>query len=246
MTESGAHESMQGIETLRQAGADKFDPVRFYYLDVLARRATLQQGPVKRLLHDKLAQALVTLRENFERERNETQQAVGQVVPHYPQAAVELQRLHDGGDFTAVRQRISRLKDSVHGTPLGEMTSQLLQNRSQGAEVSLKGHTAVRPALNATQYFRNTWAKLSIEKRVAQALGKAPMNAGPINSHMLVLRSLALMRDISPDYLNRMTAYVDTLLCLDKCEKQKQATTRTTGDAGAGKRTKSRPARGQR
>jgi hypothetical protein len=50
---------------------------------------------------------------------------------------------------------------------------------------------------------------------VAQALDQAPKNAGPINSHMLVLRSLALMRDIAPDYLNRFMSYVDTLLCLD-------------------------------
>jgi hypothetical protein len=35
-------------------------------------------------------------------------------------------------------------------------------------------------------------------------------NAGPINSHMLVLRSLAMMQAISPDYLSRMISYVDT------------------------------------
>ena len=38
---------------------------------------------------------------------------------------------------------------------------------------------------------------------------------------MLVLRSLALMRDISPDYLNRFMSYADTLLCLDQGEKDK-------------------------
>ena len=32
---------------------------------------------------------------------------------------------------------------------------------------------------------------------------------------MLVLRSLSLMRDLSPDYLNRFVGYVDTLLFLD-------------------------------
>jgi hypothetical protein len=32
---------------------------------------------------------------------------------------------------------------------------------------------------------------------------------------MLVLRSLGLMRDLSPDYLNRFMGYVDTLLFLD-------------------------------
>jgi hypothetical protein len=38
---------------------------------------------------------------------------------------------------------------------------------------------------------------------------------------MLVLRSLGLMRDISPDYLNRFMAHVDTLLCLEEAGKVK-------------------------
>ena len=60
-----------------------------------------------------------------------------------------------------------------------------------------------------------------MQKQVAQAIAQAPQNAGPINSHMLVLRSLGLMRDISPDYLNRFMAHVDTLLCLDEAGKAK-------------------------
>ncbi len=35
------------------------------------------------------------------------------------------------------------------------------------------------------------------------------------------LRSLGLMRDISPDYLNRFMVHVDTLLCLDEADKNK-------------------------
>ena len=54
-----------------------------------------------------------------------------------------------------------------------------------------------------------------------QALEQAPKNAGPINSHALLLRSLALMREISPDYLNRFMSYADTLLCLEQCDKEK-------------------------
>jgi hypothetical protein len=39
---------------------------------------------------------------------------------------------------------------------------------------------------------------------------------------VVALRSLALMRDTSPDYLNRFMAYVDTLLCLDQGDKPVQ------------------------
>ena len=63
--------------------------------------------------------------------------------------------------------------------------------------------------------FRQQLGKISVQKQVTQAIAQAPQNAGPINSHMLVLRSLSLMRDLSPDYLNRFVGYVDTLLFLD-------------------------------
>lgn len=63
--------------------------------------------------------------------------------------------------------------------------------------------------------FRQQLGKISVQKQVSQAIAQAPPNAGPINSHMLVLRSLGLMRDLSPDYLNRFMGYVDTLLFLD-------------------------------
>jgi hypothetical protein len=63
--------------------------------------------------------------------------------------------------------------------------------------------------------FRQQLGKMSVQKQVTQAIAQAPQNAGPINSHMLVLRSLGLMRDLSPDYLNRFMGYVDTLLFLD-------------------------------
>ena len=63
--------------------------------------------------------------------------------------------------------------------------------------------------------FRQQLGKMNVQKKVTQAIAQAPQNAGPINSHMLVLRSLSLMRDLSPDYLNRFMGYVDTLLFLD-------------------------------
>jgi hypothetical protein len=72
--------------------------------------------------------------------------------------------------------------------------------------------------LKTVRESRATWARLSVDKQLALAMKQAPQNAGPINSHMLVLRSLAMMQAISPDYLSRMVSYVDTLLALDPGE----------------------------
>ena len=46
-------------------------------------------------------------------------------------------------------------------------------------------------------------------------MSRTPDNAGPLNSHALVLRSLALMRELSPDYLQRFLAQLDTWMWLE-------------------------------
>ena len=92
----------------------------------------------------------------------------------------------------------------------------LLQDMQAQSAPQASGKTAGWPAENPRiQQFRKQLSQISVQKQVTQAIAQAPQNAGPINSHMLVLRSLGLMRDLSPDYLNRFMAYVDTLLILD-------------------------------
>lgn len=182
------------IASLRQLGADQFDPMRLHYLQVLATRASAHQGPVKRILDAKLAQGLTAFRERFEQAQREAKDTVAPSKECDPRAS------------------------------LGELVRYMAQHSADHVEGSFDGDVGLRRELKTTRYFRNTWSKLSVDKQVTQAIKQAPKNAGPINSHMLVLRSLALMREISPDYLNRFTSYVDALLCLDQCDKEKHVT----------------------
>lgn len=69
--------------------------------------------------------------------------------------------------------------------------------------------------------FRKQLRQISVQKQVSKAIAQAPQNAGPINSHMLVLRALGVMRDISPDYLQRFMTHLDTLLCLEQSEQSR-------------------------
>jgi hypothetical protein len=70
--------------------------------------------------------------------------------------------------------------------------------------------------LKALDDVRNTWARLDAEQRLEQALAQVPTNAGPLNSYHLVLRTLTLMRDVSPEYLQRFMGYVDALMWLER------------------------------
>lgn len=228
---------------LRAVGAAKFDPVRLHYLEVLAQRASAHQGPVKRILDAKLAQALDAFQTRFEHAQRDARDAVDQMTLASPQTAPALQKLLQAGDFKGVAQCIAALKKEAPRASLGELARYIAQHTAQTAEAGgdgQAGNAGLRPELKTTRYFRNTWSKLSVDKQVTQALVQAPKNAGPINSHMLLLRSLALMRDISPDYLNRFTSYADTLLCLDQGGKGKPAPAKKTADAEGPKKPKSR------
>jgi hypothetical protein len=209
------------IASLRTAGADQFDPVRLHYIEVLARRTVAHRGSVKRMLDAKLAQALAAFKERFEQAQCDSRETIAQTVQQYPHAADDLQRFFVASDFKGLQRFIATLEASGQRASLGALVRQLEQHSPENMNTRLEGNAGSRPELKTIRNFRNTWSKLSADKQVTQALEQAPKNAGPINSHMLVLRSLALMRDISPDYLNRFMSYADTLLCLEQCEKEK-------------------------
>ena len=47
------------------------------------------------------------------------------------------------------------------------------------------------------------------------AVARGPAQAGPLNSHALVLRSLERLRELSPAYLRRFLGHVQTLQWLE-------------------------------
>jgi hypothetical protein len=237
----------QMITSLRTAGADQFDSLGLQYLEVLANRAITHQGSVKRILDGKLLHALTEFKVRFEQAQGLAKDTIDEIAPQYPHAVANLQRLLKGGDFKGMMRSVTILRDSENNSicpSLGDLVRDMAKHSSDpvmgGTEGIFHGGVGLRAELKATRYFRNTWSKLSVNKRVTQALDQAPRNAGPINSHMLVLRSLALMREISPEYLSRFTSYVDTLLCLDQCIKEKQANGKKVNDAANKKKVKTR------
>lgn len=222
------------LAALRQAGADQFDPVGLHYLGVLARRANGQQARVRELLDGKQAQALAAFKARFEHAqaaaRADALAVIDPNTPHDPKTAGA--QPASLGDLT--RDLTHRVSVQAAGQALGSLGAPQAQR--------FAGSGGQHPEPNATQYFRNTWSKISVAKRVTQALDQAPQNAGPLNSQRLVLRSLALMREISPDYLNRFTSYVDALLCLDQCDKEKQAQVKRSAEGDSSKKPKPRRA----
>jgi hypothetical protein len=72
------------------------------------------------------------------------------------------------------------------------------------------------PQLPALDDFQKLWSRMRTESQLRQSLEHAPENAGPLNSSALVHRSIALMRDLSPGYLQHFVSYVDDLSSLEQ------------------------------
>ena len=72
------------------------------------------------------------------------------------------------------------------------------------------------PAARTLEFFKRTWSRLSADQRLAQSRACLPENAGPLNSQHLVHRSLLLMRELSPEYLEHFVGYIDALQWLEQ------------------------------
>jgi hypothetical protein len=206
------------IAALRAAGAQELDALRLHFLEVLSARAQAQSGRVKRILQDKLALAVA----DFQARLAQAQSAAGEgVAEAQSQAQIPIAPSQPGS--------------------LGDLVRAMAQEAPEQGEAGWQATLATGPELRSVRLFRNTWSKLSADQQLNTALDRAPQNAGPINSHMLVLRSLALMRALSPDYLNRFISYADTLIRLEQAEQTKPALPGADAAGGRGKKPKPKP-----
>jgi len=182
------------LAALRERGAHQFDPVRFRFIEALATRAAACEGAVRRVLDGRLATVLAAYVERYEAAPSEAGNSLHQ-------------------------RHAASVEAPSHPGPLAELVRQIARHSSEKGDGSSANDAATgveSPGeLKTLRYFRSTWSKLSVDRQLSQSLAQAPKNAGPLNSQLLVLRSLQAMREVSPDYLNRFMSYVDALLCLD-------------------------------
>lgn len=231
-------DSVGEIASLRLNGADHFDPVRFQFIESLAKRSLQHEGEVRLLLDAKLATELADYRARFDEMQGDTRRTLVRIAKQAPEIGEDLQRLFVSGDFSSLRRRLARREKKEATVSIADLVRHLAEQSPSPLDGELAGDSGGRSELKTIRYFRNTWSKLSVDKQVAQAIKQAPENAGPINSHRLVLRSLALMRDISPDYLNRFMSYADTLLWLEQADKKNEPVVKKPVSAKPGKKKK--------
>ncbi len=180
------------LDALRSGGAAERNPVRFAYLEALARRAAVQPEAVRQALKGKL--------------NARAHQLAAPAATPPAEASVECAT----SPLSALLADINRFA-----------CEQAEEAPSTTNTTSLSRVHAV-PELRSIACFHETWSRLSGEQQLAETLACAPENAGPLNSQHLVLRSLKLMRDIAPDYLQGFMSHIDTLIWLEHASPAKQ------------------------
>jgi hypothetical protein len=227
-------------------GTDRFDPAKFYYITSLARRCVGKRASVVRRIEQKALSALEDYNLRYEKERKNTLEIVEDISSEYPDAADRVRGLFENCDFKGVRRLSKRLHRRNNQYVLAGLTQQVgqcgrladvdeaqlsfderLRHQEKDAVQSI-GRCPVdeRPDSNVHQgapksfhLFKETWAKQYADALVTHAIKNRPEDPGPLNGQMLATRSLAAMRNLSPSYLNRFVAYIETLLWLQQADK---------------------------
>lgn len=228
------------LDALQLWNARRFDPVRFQFIEALARRAANRRGTVRDLLRGRLAAALQDFAHRFDGARARAQEALAAGTRRFPDAAEALQGLFDAGDFTGLGRRLAQLEAGRPERPLAELLDRLTEEQAPDPAQPC-GHPPVnrndRPAdLKSVRYFRRTWSRLKLDHRLSQAFIQAPQNAGPLNSHFLVVQALKRMRELSPEYLAQFLSYADALLWLEQQSGTKPIPANTAGSERRRKR----------
>lgn len=210
------------LATLRADGAETLDPVGLHYLEALHRRTLAASGEPRRLLELRLDATLARASQRLEEARALRDRQAGARPTANPTGETGLASLR------ALNRRLDALArmpaadgaavDQAEEAPGGSISSATPQDAAAAAPVG-----RAPGELRALRRFRRSWSRISAEDQVRRALVRGPEQAGPLNSHMLVLRSLELMRALSPDYLQRFLSRADALLWLEQAEAPRPA-----------------------
>ncbi|HEY0332696.1 MAG TPA: DUF2894 domain-containing protein [Stenotrophomonas sp.] len=188
----------------RREGGDRLDPMRFRFIDALARRAPQHEGAARRLIDQRLSHLLQTYADEL---------AAAQALAAEPASAapdIEEAKSDRGPLAELLAQVATQRTPPVTAGRVGAGTA-----GTAGASDPLSVQDAF-PALPALAEFRQLWTGLLAERQLRQSMARVPVDAGPLNSGVLVHRAITLMRTLSPEYLRHFLAYTEHLSWMER------------------------------
>lgn len=195
------------LDSWRERGAERIAPMRFRFIDALHRRAAAHSGETRRLLDEKLTQALDEYSAELARAGFATADAAQDRAASQQRASQQREPVR--GALSELIEYVARGAQPNADNRIGRAGKDRSRDAAQPAP--LRPDLSSWPEMDLLDYFRATWSRLSAERQLRQSEDRVPRNAGPLNSSSLVHRSLSLMRELSPGYLQHFLSYVDAL-----------------------------------
>ncbi|WP_418910244.1 DUF2894 domain-containing protein [Achromobacter spanius] len=205
------------LDAWRDGGADQADPVRFHFLQAMARRAAVLAGPARQLLDEKLAGHMYAYSQLLDAEADAHPGAKPDAEPDAkpnsepgaePTAPPPAQPTDVAPNTLA--GLLAYLADPGAGP--GQTTADAASPWNRDA----LGLRDAYPDVQMLEYFRAVWSRVSADRQVRQSQQQVHKNAGPLNSNQLVHRALSLMRELSPGYLQQFLSYTDALMWMEQ------------------------------
>lgn len=221
----GTLDAQAMLDAWREGGADRVDPVRFRFLQAMARRSAVLDGLARQLLDERLAGHLNAYAQLLDADADAGPDAEPDAEPSAERNAPP--RAEPANDApSALAGLLAYLADPSLNTADGEPD----WNRDA------LGLRDAYPDVQMLEYFRAVWSRVSADRQVRQSQQQVHKNAGPLNSNQLVHRALSLMRELSPGYLQQFLSYTDALMWMEQIHA---ATAPAPKDAarGAAKKT---------
>lgn len=177
------------LQAWRESGADRCDPPRFELIAALALRAQRYTGSAREQLDARLSQLT---------------DAYAQLV------AVEVA---EPAAKTGSDSPLQSLLQQLEADPLQYQLPLSTSNAAAGdSDTGDSTEAGLMPALDE---FQQLWSRIRIDSLLRQCLDSLPADAGPLNSSVLTYRAMALMQELSPEYLQHFIAYVDVLTWME-------------------------------
>jgi hypothetical protein len=215
MSDSGT-DVQATLDAWRKLHADRPHPIRLHFIQALANRAAGQEGEARRILDDRLSHLIETHADDLETPQKNVEHTDNPPTPPAP-----------------ARSALSGLIDHITDHPARYGSS---------ARDDTPAPSPSFPQLEALGEFEKIWSRVHTDNQLRQSLNQAPTDAGPLNSASLVHRSLTLMQELSPGYLQQFLSYVDALSWMEHmCIGGSLTTTATPRAESIHKRARSKP-----
>jgi len=178
------------------------DPVRFRLAEALARRAAAHAGAARHVIDERVA-------------------AIVRSLSALPEGGAPARPAAPAAGRGALAALVAHAAQHRAAAPGGAAGTAAACSPSPAARALTSPPSVTGTAADATtvQFFKRTWSRLSADQRLAQSRASLPDNAGPLNSQHLVHRSLVLMRELSPEYLEHFVGYIDALQWLEQANE---------------------------